>query len=94
MKSEHRSRKGLMKWSLSQEKAPCSQDDPENSIYYYSYFSEDESDTDAGDYLDDVRLYTGGHLKINTGLVVQFHSENAQTEQMQLEENPLTEQVH
>ena len=69
------------------------QDDPENSIYYYSYFSEDESDTDAGDYLDDVRLYTGGHLKINTGLVVQFHSENAQTEQMQLEENPLTEQV-
>ena len=30
------------------------QDDPENSIYYYSYFSEDESDTDAGDYLDDV----------------------------------------
>ena len=69
------------------------QDDPENSIYYYSYFSEDESDTDAGDYLDDVRLYTGGHLKIDTGLVVQFHSENAQTEQMQLEENPLTEQV-
>lgn len=62
------------------------QDDPENSIYYYSYFSEDESDTDAGDYLDDVRLYTGGHLKIDTGLVVQFHSENAQTEQMQLEE--------
>lgn len=56
-------------------------------------FSEDESDTDAGDYLDDVRLYTGGHLKIDTGLVVQFHSENAQTEQMQLEENPLTEQV-
>ena len=50
------------------------QDDPENSIYYYSYFSEDESDTDAGDYLDDVRLYTGGHLKIDTGLVVQFHS--------------------
>ncbi len=35
----------------------------------------------------------GGHLKIDTGLVVQFHSENAQTEQMQLEENPLTEQV-
>ena len=69
------------------------QDDSENSIYYYSYFSEDESDTDAGDYLDDVRLYTGGHLKIDTGLVVQFHSENAQTEQMQLEENPLTEQV-
>lgn len=69
------------------------QDDPENSIYYYSYFSEEESDTDAGDYLDDVRLYTGGHLKIDTGLVVQFHSENAQTEQMQLEENPLTEQV-
>ena len=69
------------------------QDDPENSIYYYSYFSEDESDTDAGDYLDDVRLYTGGHLKIDTGLVVQFHSDNAQTEQMQLEENPLTEQV-
>lgn len=69
------------------------QDDPENSIYYYYYFSEDESDTDAGDYLDDVRLYTGGHLKIDTGLVVQFHSENAQTEQMQLEENPLTEQV-
>ena len=69
------------------------QDDPENSIYYYSYFSEDESDRDAGDYLDDVRLYTGGHLKIDTGLVVQFHSENAQTEQMQLEENPLTEQV-
>ena len=69
------------------------QDDPENSIYYYSYFSEDESDTDAGDYLDDVRLYTGGHLKIDIGLVVQFHSENAQTEQMQLEENPLTEQV-
>ena len=69
------------------------QDDPENSIYYYSYFSEDESDTDAGDYLDDVRLYTGGHLKIDTGLVVQFHSENAQTEQMQLEENPLTEQI-
>lgn len=69
------------------------QDDPENSIYYYFYFSEEESDTDAGDYLDDVRLYTGGHLKIDTGLVVQFHSENAQTEQMQLEENPLTEQV-
>ena len=69
------------------------QDDPENSIYYYSYFSEEESDTDAGNYLDDVRLYTGGHLKIDTGLVVQFHSENAQTEQMQLEENPLTEQV-
>lgn len=69
------------------------QDDPENSIYYYSYFSEEESDTDAGNYLDDVRLYTGGHLKIDTGLVVQFHSDNAQTEQMQLEENPLTEQV-
>ena len=33
-----------------------------------------------------MRLYTGGHLKIDTGLVVQFHSENAQTEQMQLEE--------
>ena len=69
------------------------QDDPENSIYYYSYFSEDESDEDAGDYLDDVRLYTGGHLKIDTGLTVSFHSDNAQTEQMKLEENPLTEQV-
>lgn len=84
---------GIYEVELVSGEGSMQQDDPENSIYYYSYFSEDESDEDAEDYLDDVRLYTGGHLKIDTGLTVRFHSENAQTEQMRLEENPLTEQV-
>ena len=67
-------------------------DDPENSIYLYQYFGYEE-DYNEVTVLEDVRLYEGAVVSISGAVSLDFHSENAQTQAMSAETNPLTESV-
>lgn len=68
--------------------------DPVNSIYTYEFFTEegDEYD-DELTVLDDVRLYSGALVKVDSYVKMNFYTETGQTQEMVYEENPLTETV-
>lgn len=66
--------------------------DGENSIYrYVSFGTEPEYDqvTEEGD----LRLYNGGVLNVDSGVILRFTSENAQPLTQEIKENPLSEPV-
>ena len=66
--------------------------DDENSIYrYVSFGTEPEYDqvTEEGD----LRLYNGGVLNVDSGVILRFTSENAQPLTQEIKENPLSEPV-
>ena len=58
--------------------------DNENSIYDYTYFGTDE-EYDEVTGLDDIRLYSGAELNIDSSMLIRLSTENAQ---------PLTEQPY
>ena len=63
-------------------------EDPANGIYLYEYMEKT-----GDDYLDDLRLYSGAHVIIETDTVIKLSTENAQTSEVYGTENPLTEAV-
>lgn len=65
--------------------------DYENSIYISEFMQEGE-EYSVEEY-EDLRLFTGATLKISSGMHIQMTSENAQTEKLVTDENPLTESV-
>lgn len=63
-------------------------EDPANGIYLYESMEESENG-----YLDDLWLYKGAHVIVETESAVRFSTENAQLSDMYGVENPLTETV-
>ena len=67
-------------------------DDYENSVYLCEWFDEDE-EYDGLTEMDDVRLFQGAKVSVDTGVILLFETENGQTEQMSFIQNPLTDSV-
>ena len=62
-------------------------DDWDSGLYLYEY----EGKTD-GNYLDDLRLYNGAIVHIFSQTTITLYSDNAQTDNVFYEDNPLAEQ--
>lgn len=62
--------------------------DKENSIYETVYFGADEEYGQTAS-LDNIRLYNDSDLKIESGVIVKFTTENAQPPVQEILENPL-----
>lgn len=62
--------------------------DYDGDIYLYEYKGKE-----GGNYLDDLRLYQGAEVEIDTESPVTLSTDNAQTNTMKGEDNPLTEEV-
>ena len=67
-------------------------DDEENSIYHYVTFGT-ESEYDQVTEEEDIRLYNGADLSIDSGVILRFTTENAQPLTQEIKENPLSEPV-
>lgn len=61
--------------------------DWEHGIYLYEY-----TDREDGNYLDDLRLYNGAIVNITSASAITLKSENAQTESISYQANPLAGQ--
>lgn len=66
--------------------------DDENSIYHYVTFG---TDSEYGQVTEDndIRLYNGADLNIDSGVVLRFTTDNAQPLTQETKENPLSEPV-
>lgn len=62
-------------------------DDWDSGFYLYEYAGRTD-----GDYLDDLRLYSGAIVHISSETTITLHSDNAQTENIFYEDNPLAGQ--
>ena len=62
-------------------------DDWDNGFYLYEYAGRTD-----GDYLDDLRLYNGAIVHISSQTTITLYSDNAQTENILYENNPLAGQ--
>lgn len=62
-------------------------DDWDSGFYLYEYAGRSD-----GDYLDDLRLYDGAIVHISSETTITLHSDNAQTENIFYEDNPLAGQ--
>lgn len=62
-------------------------DDWDSGFYLYEYAGRTD-----GDYLDDLRLYDGAIVHISSETTITLHSDNAQTEDIIYEDNPLAGQ--
>lgn len=67
-------------------------DDFENGINLWQAFGTDEEYNQV-ETLEDIRLFTGAHVSVDVGVVLQMTTENGQTEQLEAIPNPLTETV-
>lgn len=63
-------------------------DDRKNSIYLYESVDPDSATA------EDIRLYTGAHVSVYGDSYGILTSENAQTDQLEGQNNPVTETVH
>lgn len=63
-------------------------EDPANGIYLYEYMDKEE-----GNYLDDLRLYSGAHVMIETDTVMRLSTENARITEMYGIKNPWKENI-
>ena len=66
-------------------------DDAENTIYLWQDFG---TDTKYDELLEwqDVRLYEGAIVEISDNVTLEFSSENAQTSDLKMKENPNVEE--
>ena len=62
-------------------------DDWDSGFYLYEYAGRTD-----GDYLDDLRLYNGAIVHISSQTTITLYSDNAQTENILYENNPLAGQ--
>lgn len=62
-------------------------DDGDSGLYLYEYAGRTD-----GDYLDDLRLYNGAIVHISSQTTITLYSDNAQTENILYENNPLAGQ--
>lgn len=62
-------------------------DDWDSGFYLYEYAGRSD-----GDYLDDLRLYSGAIVHISSETTITLNSDNAQTENIFYEDNPLAGQ--
>ena len=62
-------------------------DDGDSGFYLYEYAGRTD-----GDYLDDLRLYNGAIVHISSQTTITLYSDNAQTENILYENNPLAGQ--
>lgn len=78
--------------SLSDGSGTLNVEDNENGIYLYEWF-DDEPGYDNVTEMDDVRLFQGAKVFVNSGMTLLFETENGQTDMMSAMQNPLTETV-
>jgi len=62
-------------------------DDGDSGLYLYEYAGRTD-----GDYLDDLRLYNGAIVHISSQTTITLYSDNAQTDNVFYEDNPLAGQ--
>lgn len=62
-------------------------DDGDSGLYLYEYAGQTD-----GDYLDDLRLYNGAIVHISSQTTITLYSDNAQTDNIFYEDNPLAGQ--
>lgn len=62
-------------------------DDGDSGLYLYEYAGRTD-----GDYLDDLRLYNGAIVHISSQTTITLYSDNAQTDNIFYEDNPLAGQ--
>lgn len=67
-------------------------EDARNGIYLYEWFSEDEED-DGKQQMEDVRLFEGGKISVDSGVILCFVTENGQTDYMSVADNPVTDSI-
>ncbi len=65
-------------------------DDFENAIYLWQSFGTDEEYDEVGQ-MEDIRLYTGALVTVDNNVLLQMSTENGQTDQMEIQANPLTD---
>lgn len=83
---------GIYRVELSEGLGGLQIEDEENGIYHYVTFGTDE-EYDQVTKDDDVRLYNGADLLVDSGVILRFVTENAQPLTQEILENPLTEPV-
>lgn len=83
---------GIYRVELSEGLGSLEIEDEENSIYHYVTFGTDE-EYDQVTEDDDIRLYNGADLLVDSGVILRFVTENAQPLTQEILENPLTEPV-
>ncbi len=83
---------GVYRAELEEGSGALSISDEENGIYYSVYFDPDEGYGWVTEE-DDIRLYNGAELKIDSGVILKLSAENAQPLVQTAAENPLTEPV-
>ena len=67
--------------------------DDENGIYIWQQIGNDPENPNQAAVMDDLRLYDGALLEVESGAALQFRSDCAQTERLHGETNPLQDSV-
>lgn len=82
---------GIYTIRLKEESGYVNVDDAENTIYLWQDFG---TDTKYDELLEwqDVRLYEGAIVEISDNVTLEFSSENAQTSDLKMKENPNVEE--
>lgn len=79
--------------SLQEGSGSLSLMDMENVIFLNKVFGTEEEYGEVTE-VEDLKLYEGGIVTVNNGLVVNLHTENGQMQEMETMDNPLTETIY
>ena len=83
---------GIYRAELSEGTGSIQIKDEENGIYHYVTFGTD-TEYDQVTEEEDIRLYNGADLLVDSGVILRFVTENAQPPVQEIQENPLKEPV-
>lgn len=83
---------GIYRAELSEGTGSIQIKDEENGIYHYVTFGTD-TEYDQVTEEEDIRLYNGADLLVDSGVILRFVTENAQPPVQETQENPLKEPV-
>ena len=81
---------GIYRAELSEGTGSIQIKDEENGIYHYVTFGTD-TEYDQVTEEEDIRLYNGADLLVDSGVILRFVTENAQPPVQEIQENPLKE---
>ena len=83
---------GIYRAELSEGTGSIQIKDEENGIYHYVTFGTD-TEYDQVTEEEDIRLYNGADLLVDSGVILRVVTENAQPPVQEIQENPLKEPV-
>lgn len=83
---------GIYQVELEEGSGGLNIEDSENLIYHSVMFGTD-SEYDETAFQNDIRLYNGANLSVDSGVILKFTTENAQPLTQEPQENPLSDPV-